>query len=103
MGVSFSWAPFGQRLSVVNWEELSLGHKQDSLMDRFSNLRELIQKDIEKIKELGKASVRSIFTTIDNWIHSHKVGCMTSFNKYVEDCFENVKVCRLAYETSRSS
>ena len=74
MRVPFSWAPFGQRLSVVNWEELSLRRELESLMDRLSKLIELIQIDIEKIKELEKDTEKSIFTTMDNWIHSQ--GCL---------------------------
>lgn len=100
MGVPFSWAPFGQRLSVVNWEELSLRRELESMMDRLSKLIELIQKDIEKIKELEKDTEKSTLTAMDNWIHS-QCWLHNLIYKYVENCFENV--CRLAYETSRSS
>ena len=68
MRIPFSGALFGQRLSVVKGEELSLRRGLDSLMDRLSKLRELIQKDIEKIKELEKATERSILTTMNNLI-----------------------------------
>ena len=61
-------------------------------MDRLSKLRELIQKDIEKIKELDKDTEKSIFTTMNNRIHSQ--GWLHDLIKCVENCFEGV--CRLA-------
>lgn len=67
--VGFTERGHGQSLSEIKREELELRRELDIRMERGAKLREQIEREIEKIKELEKETEKAISTAMDKWIY----------------------------------